>query len=92
MTWSRRALIAILASGLMLLACGRYRHAVGPDTGHFVAIQHGQRYHRPECSVVHKARGRSLLYYRSGDDAYKDGFTPCRICHPERPANAATPQ
>ena len=85
----RRALSALLAGCLLLLACGRYRHAVGPDQGHFVAVQHGQRYHRADCSVLRKVRGRRLLYYKSGDDAYKDGFTPCHVCHPERASEPA---
>jgi len=85
----RRALTAVLI-GAMLVACGRYRHAVGPDEGHFVALQHAQRYHRPDCSVLKKARGRRLLYYKTGDDAYKDGFSPCHICHPDRPDAAGS--
>jgi len=49
-----------------------------------VASRHGERYHTLDCKLARRIHRRQLLYYRTGDDAYKDGFIPCRVCHPER--------
>ena len=82
---TRRAFVALLAVALAAAACDlRHRHAVGPDEGKFVASRRGERYHTLECRLAKRIHRRQLLYYKTGDDAYKDGFMPCRVCHPER--------
>ncbi len=73
------ALLALLVAA----ACTRFSHAVGPDEGRFLASRGGGAYHVPECKQARHIKRKNLLYYRTGDDAYKDGFTPCRLCHPE---------
>ncbi len=88
----RAAALAVLAAvALGLGACSRYRHAVGPDEGQLVASRHGNVYHSLDCGLVKRIKRRNLLYYRTGDDAYKDGFTPCRTCHPERKLEGMPP-
>ncbi len=80
-------LLALAAVTLLVEAaagCSKHRHAVGPDEGRFVASRLGEAYHTLECNVGKRIRRRNLLYYRSGIDAYKDGFSPCGTCHPER--------
>jgi hypothetical protein len=80
---ARRIALAVCVV-LLAAACSRYSHAVGPDAGKYVASMRGERYHRLDCAKARKIGRRQLLYYRTGDDAYKDGFTPCQVCHPER--------
>ena len=84
-----------VALGLAVLAAGcrgRFPHAVGPDQGRLVASRTGERYHRPECSLARRIAPRHTLYYRTGDDAYADGFTPCRVCRPEAQGRQAVPE
>jgi len=81
----RRLVALALCLAAAAAACrGRFAHAVGPDQGRFVASRIGERYHRPECSLAKRIAPKHLLYYKSGDDAYADRFTPCQVCHPER--------
>jgi methylphosphotriester-DNA--protein-cysteine methyltransferase len=81
----RRAVLGLLALVLSVAACDlRYRHAVGPDQGKFVASRRGERYHTLDCRLAKRIHRRQVLYYRTGDDAYRDGFLPCRVCHPEK--------
>lgn len=83
--WQRALGALLLLLLVAILACNlRFRHAVGPDEGRFVASKTGQTYHRPDCTLGKRIARRRLLYYKTGDDAYKDRFTPCRVCHPER--------
>jgi hypothetical protein len=80
-------LLALAAVALLVGAaagCSKHRHAVGPDEGRFVASRLGAAYHTRECNVGMRIKRRNLLYYRTGGDAYRDGFMPCRTCHPER--------
>jgi len=53
------------------------------NQGRLVASKTGERYHRPECSLARRIASKNLLYYRTGDDAYADGFTPCQVCRPD---------
>ncbi len=82
----RRAVVLLLAAcaATFVLACTRFRHAVGPDEGTFVASRTGSAYHLKTCPLARRIRHRHMLFYKSGDDAYKDGFTPCRVCHPDQ--------
>lgn len=74
----------VLGLGLFAAGCSRFRHAVGPDEGRYVASRTGESYHLPGCGLARRIKRKNLLYYRTGDDAYKDGFKPCGACHPER--------
>jgi hypothetical protein len=92
----RRQAAGLVALALCLAtvatACrGRFSHAVGPDQGRFVASRTGERYHRPECSLAKRIAPKHLLYYKSGDDAYADRFTPCQVCRPDRQVIPAAP-
>jgi metal binding Ada-like protein len=79
----RRLLVLALCFAGVAAACrGRFAHAVGPDQGRLVASRTGERYHRPECNLARRIASKHLLYYRTGDDAYADGFTPCQVCRP----------
>jgi Metal binding domain of Ada len=80
----QRLLVLALCLTAAAAACrGRFAHAVGPDEGRLVASKTGERYHRPECKLARRIAAKHLLYYRTGDDAYADGFTPCQVCRPE---------
>ena len=80
----RARLVLALCLAAAVAACrARFPHAVGPDQGRLVASKTGERYHRPECSLARRIASKNLLYYRTGDDAYADGFTPCHVCRPE---------
>jgi hypothetical protein len=74
--------LAVCLAAAAVACRGRFAHAVGPDEGRFVASKTGERYHRPECSLARRIAPKHLIYYRTGDDAYADGFTPCQICRP----------
>jgi len=86
------ALALCLATAAAAAACrGRFPHAVGPDQGRLVASRSGERYHRSECSLARLIVSKNLLYYRTGDEAYADGFTPCHVCRPEAQGRQAVP-
>jgi hypothetical protein len=90
---ARLGLVALALALLSLAGCGRFRHAVGPDQGRFVASRTGHSYHLKECGQAKHIKPKHLLFYASGDEAYKDGFTPCHVCHPDAagPAEAGRP-
>ena len=89
----RLATLALCLTAATAVACRtRFAHAVGPDEGRLVASKTGERYHRPECSLARRIASKNLLYYRTGDDAYADGFTPCHVCRPEAMGRQAVPE
>jgi hypothetical protein len=91
---SRALRLAVLAALCLAAAAacrGRFPHAVGPDQGRLVASKTGERYHRPECSLARRIASKNLLYYRTADEAYADGFTPCHVCRPEAQGRQAVP-
>jgi hypothetical protein len=85
------ALAFCLAAATAVACRGRFPHAVGPDQGRLVASRTGERYHRPECSLARRIASKNLLYYRTGDEAYADGFTPCHVCRPDAQGRQAVP-
>ena len=85
------ALALCLAAATAVACRGRFPHAVGPDQGRLVASRTGERYHRSECSLARRIASKNLLYYRTGDEAYADGFTPCHVCRPEAQGRQPVP-
>ena len=91
MLWLALLAALPLAPGAPAGCRGRFAHAVGPDEGRLVASKTGERYHRPECSLARRIASKNLLYYRTGDEAYADGFTPCQVCRPGALGRQAVP-
>jgi len=86
---SRRALlsaaVSVLATALLGSKCSsRFAHSVGPDEGVYVASREGDTYHLKSCLVVKRIQPRNLLYYKTGDYAYKDHFRPCGVSKPDQ--------
>jgi hypothetical protein len=50
------------------------------DDGIFVGSTGSNKYHRPACRFVAKIKKK--IYYKSVQDAKKDGKVPCKICNP----------
>jgi hypothetical protein len=46
----------------------------------FMAKKTGNKYHRPNCMVLAKARKRDLVNFDSKAEAEAKGFRPCKIC------------
>jgi hypothetical protein len=50
------------------------------DDGIFVGSTGSNKYHRPDCRFVAKIKKK--IYYKSAQDAKKEGKVPCKICNP----------
>jgi len=61
-------------------ANGTNQIADSNDHGNFVGSTGSNKYHRPDCRFVYKIKKKT--YYKSAQDAKKDGKVPCKICNP----------
>lgn len=50
------------------------------DDGMFVGSTGSNKYHMPDCRFVAKIKNK--IYFKSADDARKNGKVPCKTCNP----------
>jgi len=60
------------------------RLAPRPPVGPGAVVAGASSYHRPSCRLV---AGRDDLHVLPATEAFEQGLTPCRICHPEASSN-----
>jgi micrococcal nuclease len=48
----------------------------------YLAVRGGLRFHRPDCAVVKKRVITDIIRFSSRNEAFMDGYSPCRNCRP----------
>jgi len=50
--------------------------------GNYVASKTAEPFHLPSCKWVQKISKDNIVYYKTKEDAIKDGHRPCKVCKP----------
>src|SRR4030065_1778765 len=59
---------------------GIWSEAKKPEKN-YLARRGSKRFHRPSCTVILSAPQKDLIIFKTKDQALKQGFSPCKICH-----------
>jgi methylphosphotriester-DNA--protein-cysteine methyltransferase len=52
-------------------------------TNQFVGRINSNVFHFPSCAQARKIEQARQIWFSSSEDARKQGYKPCKICHPE---------
>jgi methylphosphotriester-DNA--protein-cysteine methyltransferase len=75
-------MLFILASPAMAKAKKAKPETAAPASGSYVASKTAEPFHLPSCKWVQKISKDNIVYYKTKEDAIKDGHRPCKVCKP----------